>query len=62
MIRGSGEENPEGRGHIGDEYVHHHRGNHKNTRDRHRRVVSEPESDHQDRIPIGFEIEVEIEE
>jgi hypothetical protein len=33
MIPGIGEEYPEGRGHIGDEYVQYHRGHNRERRD-----------------------------
>jgi hypothetical protein len=37
MILGTGEEYPEGRGHIGDEYIQYHRGHSRDRRDRNRR-------------------------
>jgi hypothetical protein len=69
MIPGTGEEYPEGRGHIRDEYIQFHRGHSRDKRGRNRRDYNpfhihsdtEPKTKDRDRDHISSKTEVEIE-
>jgi hypothetical protein len=70
MILGIGEEYPEGRGHIGDEYIQYCMGHNRDRRDRDRRdyipfhiqLDTDPETEDIgiDHISLGTEVEIEI--
>jgi hypothetical protein len=67
MIPGTGEEYPEGRGHIGDEYIQYRRGHSRDRRDRNRRDYTpfhtqsdtEPEIDDREHISSDTEVETQ---
>jgi hypothetical protein len=69
MIPGTGEEYPEGRGHIGDEYIQYRRGHSRDRRDKNMRDYipfhihsdTEPETEDRDIDHISSGTEAEIE-
>ena len=67
MIPGIGEEYPENRGHIGDEYVQYCRGHSRERRDKNRRdytpfhIYSDTEAEAEERDHISSETETELE-
>jgi hypothetical protein len=68
MIPGTGEEYPEGGGHIGKEYIQYCKGHSRDRRDRNQRdytpfhTQSDTELEIEDREHISSDTEVEIEE
>jgi hypothetical protein len=67
MIPGTSAEYPKGQGHIGDEYIHYHRGHNRDIRDINRRdytpfhTQSDLEPELEDRDHIKYDTEVDIE-
>jgi hypothetical protein len=63
MIPGIGAEYPDGRGHIGDEYIQYRRGHSRDRRDKNRRdyVPFHTQLDTEDRDHISSDTEAEIE-